>query len=192
MKPADVNTGADKLIDLRPPTKLPRGLSCVDAAPAATAVVSTIEHSDQSPESSGSRQTPENSPEGKAFEVPIASKTKKLVKVRAKVQPKPKAKPKPKPKPKPRPKTMTAVKKTVPVKRGADELDDEDTEQYVELDDVEDERENIEAEKKDITLRQFKRQREEDMDARRMAELNTRGRTLDQEESRLLEGKSAG
>ena len=96
-----------------------------------------------------------------------------------------------KPQPQSKPNSVGAVKKVVPAKRRASEADDEDADEYSQLETLEDEREDIEKEKREISQRQTDRKHEEDIDTHRIAELSARGEMLDREEGRLLKGKSA-
>lgn len=183
---ANVSAGADKLLNIRSPAKVPNGLTYVETIPSAKADKSANLIVDQSSNlETEIRRWSEFPPERKVFQVPAPPKAQKPVKT--KIQPASQ----PKPKSKPKPELMASVKKTVPVKRRASRVGDEDAAQYSQLKDLWDEREDIEREKTEISHRQAERKREEDSDKRRMAALSTRERILDRDEGRLLEGKSA-
>lgn len=183
---ANVSAGADKLLNIRSPANLPKGLTYVETIPSAKADKSANIIVDQSSNLETEIRRRSDFPlERKVFQVPVPPKAQKPLKT--KIQPTSQ----PKPKSKPKPELMASVKKTVPVKRRASRVGDEDAAQYSQLKDLWDEREDIEREKTEISHLQADRKREEDSDKRRMAELSTRERILDRDEGRLLEGKSA-
>ncbi|XPS68311.1 hypothetical protein M3J09_000602 [Ascochyta lentis] len=191
-------TGVYRLMNIGPPTRLPKSLSYADlslveqANEGAKVVKDNVlllgdqfmdgpEAMEPESDESVSYRSSERSQTRKAFEVPTQPKVKKPDK----------AKKQPKPKPKPKPKSMAAVEKVVPAKRRASEAGDGDEEQYLRLRDLEQERSRIEAEKTEISKRQADRKREEVRDTDRLLELRGRSQVIDEMEGQLLKGKSA-
>ena len=216
---ANATVGAGKLLNIHPPSKLPKSLSYISSPSIAMADEGANLVVDQLSDSETEvHQPPESLSERKVFKVPAVSKPKKLVKLKVQPKPKPKSKtavekntpakrrvsgakgqgeeqyePKsrPKPKPKPKPKSVAAVKMVVPAKRRVSEVGDEDTDEYLELGELEEERAKLQREKAEILGRRANRKREEEEDADRMHELEARGKLIDKEEDQLLKGKSA-
>jgi hypothetical protein len=189
---ADVITGVAKLLNIHPPTKIPESLSPIEPH-SVTEAAKANPHTERgtigsgnSYEDSADETNSYHAPERKVFEVPATPKFKKLGKVR--VLPKPKTKLKSHLKPEPQ---LTATAKVIPKKRRASESEDEDMRQFNELKDLEAKRMEIELERAEISERQANRKQDADQDVKRLLELSTRSKLIEDEESRLLEGKSA-
>lgn len=189
---ANASVGADRLLNIHSPSKLPKGLSHVQTPPSdgVAQVAKTFTRSSSNPDV-GNHQSLEHPTEREGFEVQTEPENKKPLKTKAQREPKPRRTPKPKFKPKPRPKTSATVEKVVPAKRQASDSSDEESNQYAELRDLENEQASPEMEKAEISKRQADRKREEDEDTRRLLETDARGVTVDEMESQLLKGKSA-